>query len=493
MGKGILNVFCVLAILVLSLLNSNLNAQTLPSGVLSVPEDIASIGDSASIGSDTTLYLRAGGVIGKRFDAGNNDGSSTNVEVNISGGAVDDFFTANYGSVINISGGTLGRSVRAGGVPTSSERTVEMNISGGTFGGSFSARPGSFVSVSNGEFDNDFQAFTGSKVTLSGGDFGDDFEAHRGSRVNISGGNFGLGFYAQTDSEVNISGGTFSRKFYASTDSAVNLFGGEFLINGRTPASTQITLSSLDVLSGTLEDGSPFIFSQLGNFSDRLNAVSLVSRPLPTLSTVPIAVSSNNAPAGLRPGQSLMLAEGGVLPRDFSATNAKIMVNGGTADWMEVTGTRLDILGGNVGSFLYASYGSEVNLSGGTIGARFKSQGSIVNISSGSIGDSSDIENGSKLNMSGGSIGERLSVQSGSVVSITGGKIGNKLNVEADTVIEISGGEIGDEFLAGPGSQVSISGGFIGDKSRLITNTQVSGGTFGQQARVRGVLYGDNF
>jgi hypothetical protein len=50
--------------------------------VINVPPDSA----PSSIGRSTPLNLGDGGVIGTVFQAGNSDGSSSNVEVNISGG-----------------------------------------------------------------------------------------------------------------------------------------------------------------------------------------------------------------------------------------------------------------------------------------------------------------------------------------------------------------------------------------------------------------------
>ena len=61
-------------------------AQTLPSGVINVPPTI--IGDDESIGSNTTLNVMEGGVVGNNFDAGLPDQLNENVVVNISGGTI---------------------------------------------------------------------------------------------------------------------------------------------------------------------------------------------------------------------------------------------------------------------------------------------------------------------------------------------------------------------------------------------------------------------
>ncbi len=76
--------------------------------ILDIPPE-PDIGDFEEIGSDTQLNLSAGGAIGFSFDAGAANGTSTHVEVNISGGSVGNAFDASGGSVVNISGSSVGR------------------------------------------------------------------------------------------------------------------------------------------------------------------------------------------------------------------------------------------------------------------------------------------------------------------------------------------------------------------------------------------------
>ena len=162
-----------------------------------------SIGNNGQISSSTQLNLSDGGSIGDGFEAGDSSGSSTNVEVNISGGTV-----------------------------------------GNTFG-----------------------AFNGSAVNISGGTVGDNFEADVFSTVNISGGTVGDSFLADSDSTVNISGGTVGDEFRAEFFSRVNLFGTEFFLNGDPfddlvldEATTVIDRGEDVVLSGLLTDGTSFEF-----------------------------------------------------------------------------------------------------------------------------------------------------------------------------------------------------------------------------------------
>jgi len=107
----------------LSLLCAPVHAQFTTIIDIDDPTDVA----PASIGSNTQLNLSADGFI-HDFDAGAVDGSSTDVEVNISGGVLDGFqFTANAGSTINISGGTVMPIVFA------AKEGSTLNIFGGDF------------------------------------------------------------------------------------------------------------------------------------------------------------------------------------------------------------------------------------------------------------------------------------------------------------------------------------------------------------------------
>jgi len=174
-----------------------------------------------SIGSDTQLNLYDGGLLFSVFDAGNPDGSSANVEVNINGGTVERGFSANFGSTVNINGGRL--------LPF------------------FFANSGSTTNIKNG--------------VLSG-----DFSANAGSVVNISGGDAGQFFTAMSDSIVNISGGIVGQNFNALANSEVNLFGLHFTLDG-TDITGSLNLGESELiadrdltLAGLLADGSAFSF-----------------------------------------------------------------------------------------------------------------------------------------------------------------------------------------------------------------------------------------
>ena len=130
--------------------------------VINVPPDPA----PAVIDSDTQLNLFADGMIDKFFDAGSPKGTSTNVEVNVSGGSVGDGYDAYAGSFTSIAGGVIG--------------------------GGFIAHDGSLVDISAGNIGSRFSALDRSIVNISGGTLGSRFTAENGSTINLFGTEFTL-------------------------------------------------------------------------------------------------------------------------------------------------------------------------------------------------------------------------------------------------------------------------------------------------------------
>ena len=347
------NPLSLLGVLGLTLFASPVTAQVFDLGpsdpaffdtVVNLPAD-SNIGDDASVGGgDLLIQLNVddGGNVGSNFESNNRS------EVNISGGSIGENFEANGGSEVNLNGGLIGRN---------------------------------------------FNANINSTINISRGSLSDFANANSGSTVNISGGTVGFGFEAFDGSVVTISGGTIGRGFNdASFGSEVELIGGEFRGRGGVPFSgaTVVSFSSNSILTGTLSDGSTFIFS--GEEGDDLANVRLTSVELPELDLSPIVVSTPNPnlPSGLRPGQTLRLVEGGQLGFNFEVASATLDIEGGTlGDFASAANSTVNISGGSVGNFFSALSGSEVNISGGSVGNGFQvNGGSVVNISGGNIGGS---------------------------------------------------------------------------------------------------------
>jgi hypothetical protein len=192
-------------------------------------------------------------------------------EINISGGALGDYFHDNHG-IVNISGGSIGDDFQA--------RGSEVNFSGGTIGNDFDASDASTIHISGGsigdKFDvrestvnisggvvgDDCRAWRFSMVNISGGTVGSNFTAFEASTVNIAGGSIRSGFWASYGSMVNISGGTIGESFGAYEQSTVNILGTEFLLDGVPIDGLNAVGDSLvledrgsSVLGVTLRDG----------------------------------------------------------------------------------------------------------------------------------------------------------------------------------------------------------------------------------------------
>ena len=355
---------------------------------LNLPGDEAIITGNAneSIGGipeqTTQLNISDTGVVGSFFAA------ESGSEVNISGGAVGDSFQANSGSEVNINGGSVANNFSA-------LSGSEVNINGGSVG--------SRVNISGGFVGSSFNALSGSVVNINGGSVAIFFQAFSGSEVNINGGSIGRLFQAMSGSEVNISGGSVGRRFRARSDSDVELIGGEFRLNGANFDGGSISLSDGDLFTGTLSDGSAFIFSDA---SDSLSNVTLTPVSLPPLDTNPIVADAPvvGGPSGLRTGQQLTLVTGGSLGDNFAVVDAILNVDAGTVgNGLETYASVVNINGGSVGEDFDAHSGSEVNISGGFVGEGFRANpGSVVNISGGAVGGLFKARSGSDVELIGG-------------------------------------------------------------------------------------------
>ena len=428
----------------------------------SLPENFAAV--------DATLLVD-GGTVGDGFKA-------LRTVLNVASGSVGDGGKLYAGSEIHLSGGEVGDSFNVcdGG---------RIVISGGVIGEYFHTGKGSTVDISGGSIGDTFVAEYQSEVNISGGSSGNSFTAETDTVVNISGGTFGDEFTVYPEAHVTISGGTFGNGFLAYAGNDLQFLGGEFRMNGvSVEEEASISLTDTDVFTGTLEDGSVFIFSPLARFveyqdfdvldprwsndfflppkivQDALDGMKVVQRPLPSAVTTPILVNSDNAPAGLRPGQTLSLLESGVLPDNFAVVEATLNVEGGAAgSFLEAFGAQVNVTSGSIGDQFQAYTGTIVNISGGSIGADFTAHaGSVVYYSGGEIDSGFTAKSGSEVIISGGTLKNTFKVERDCVVNITGGAIEGYFSLQPETEITISGGSIGDSFYLAPGSTLNLIG-----------------------------------
>lgn len=370
----------------------------LRNGQLLTLQDGGNLGENFTV-LDSTLNVEGGRVGG--------GAEIFNGTVNISGGMIEEL-DAYQESVVTMSGGTVtgnagirGSLVMSGGSVVGNLGATEATVTGGTVerfsagtasisGGQFGrVEGGGQIHISGGVVDDMQVTFGGevsvtdgqigtitsrdSQVNISGGTIHGTFRAERFSQINITSGALGNFFFDQ-ESTVALSGGTVGRVFASGFLSgnpaeAFELIGGEFRLNSMEVSPGELTVSLGDLLTGTLADGSTFVFDLDGG-RDSLRGVTLTSAPLPELDTTPRIVDTPllNGPYGLREGQSLTVESGGDLRNNFAVIGASLTMNGGTA------GTRLEVVDGLV------------NLHGGTIGSEFSLYaGAVANIRGGTI------------------------------------------------------------------------------------------------------------
>lgn len=418
--------------------------------------------------------------------------------VTISGGTVSRGIVARSNTTIDITGGNISGPFRAGFPAHNGENIQVVNISGGDFE-FLGAYDGTQLDISGGTFVT-LSAIGNSTVNITGGRFrnscsfgcGNTFTASSGSVTSISGGVFGAPFVARAGSDVSISGGRFGRGLDAEPGSNLKLVGGEFLLNGQQLENTSVSISGNDVLTGTLQDGTSFIFSpQSSSFGDDLSGVTLMNAPLSVIETAPIIVNDESGLGSLRQGQTLSVISGGVLGDYFSAVGANVNFVGGRTGYSpKFADSLVNIAGGQLGDYGAAHRSARVNISNGTIGRGFTAfSGSTINVLGGTIEASFQASQGSLVNILAGSIangesgqfGASLVASEGSVVNVFGGSVGNRFVASSGSEVNIAGGVIGNSFKAKPNSVVAISGGEFGSGFEIENNASVtiSGGQYG--------------
>ena len=211
-----------------------------------------------------------------------------------------------------------------------------MNLfNGGSIGTSFDVNAGVEFNVSGGTVGENLRVNRASEANISGGVIGRFFQMLGGEPSgHISGGTFdsaAFGTQAGPSDQISISGGSFGRGFNAFGN--VEIVGDEFTLNGSEFLGNQITLMEGDVFSGTLADGSAFVFdANVNRFSsastDRLQSTNLRRTALPAIDTAPqIINSAMTQGSSLREGQTLTLRDGGELV-NFEAVNATFQYGG---------------------------------------------------------------------------------------------------------------------------------------------------------------------
>lgn len=411
-----------------------------------------------------------------------------------------DNFIAGEGSSVVISGGQVARNLEAVG--------AHVNITGGSVG-------------------RWLDAFRGSTIDIAGGVVGEAMDAFAGSVVNVSGGQIAEEFRVYSGGTLNLSGGWIGDRFTAESGSAIVISGAEFRLDGQlvpgldaAGSTAPINIPAGSVLSGTLADGLPFAFSDLERDAIADGTMTLKSTAVPVANLATFHVPNDPAPASIRGGQTLIVADGGAIdPRfsagwgshvqitggtigeDFEANGAEIAVSGGTVVEMAIWNSHLDVSGGTIGvgysNDLRAGNNSVVNVSGGTFSQDVIIDHSTIDFSGGEIrslfvrnhgvanitGGVADVNclDHSIVNITGGIASDAHAIDG--VINLSGSGVVDEFSIGQGGVANISGGTINYDLYAGAGSRANISGGNLGTSSRAVSGAvmNISGGTFGDR------------
>jgi hypothetical protein len=406
------------------------------------------------LNSDTQLNLGAGGLWSLGFDnklrAGAVDGSSTNIEINVSGGTIGSPLETYAGATLNFAGGSSNYYFypHDGSV---------VNISGGTVHHVY-AYDGSVTNVSAGSIDGQAHFLSGSTVNITGGFVGnrsfDSLTVVQGATANISGGAVGVGLELY-GGVVNISGGSLYDGIDAGTGSSLNLFGEDFRIDGVPVAGLDLLGSTvaLDVprqstLSGVYSDGTPFAFVMPYNSIDA-GVLSLHRTAVPAPTPGTFSVSSAELPAGLRAGQKVIVGAGETLPDYYIAgrgSEVEVQPGGSLGLYFKADGAVVDVYGNLAQQTLYATGGATLNLHDG------QDADSTSNL---------EIYRDSQLNVSGGDWrNTTTNLRSGSRARFSGGSM-NYVRAETGVDFAMAGGSVHEVTLGNSLAPAVLSGGEI--------------------------------
>lgn len=432
---------------------------------------------STGLRTGQTLALLEGGSLAKNF-------AVVDASLNVLGGEIGDGLELAR-STLNMSTGAIGRDATAYGGSV-------LNVRGGSFHGHLFARDNSIVNITGGEFAGGINVDSGSVMNISDGDFG-SIRFSDGGVGNIAGGIGGISVVA--GGVVNVAGGSFGRASRAEHGGVFNIYGGEFLLNGVSiePGAVEVNsaprdVGIADVLTGTLQDGSPFVLSP--QLRDQTYTFNLIATTLPDAAATPQFVDSDTAPHGLRKGQALTLVDGGLLPRSFAVIDAKLEVNGGqVGPGLAVVRGELSMDAGIIDD-VAAFEQSVVNMAGGIAGDLGVHADSNVSISGGAF-EHLAVYPGGKAILLGRAVGNSVDVASGGEFNMSGGTIANEIVASSRSRVSITGGQIGEELRVLTGSQVHVSGGRIGRVHTFLWDNEVDFSLFGGEFTLNGEMISD--
>lgn len=338
-----------------------------------------------------------------------------------SGAAAGDNFAA-IGATLNMSGGTVGAGLEL--------FESLATVSGGEVGNTALLYGGSSLTINGGRVGTGLQALDGAAVTLSSGQLGESAAFAPGSQFTMTGGHVGPSIEIQSD--ATISGGAIGRGLAVEEEGALEVQGGEFLLDG-VPVAGEVTINVNQLLTGVLEDGSPFLFNTDFDHNDQVDTVAFRSVTL-TETHVPAAPpvidsATDPVPNGLRQGQTLRLRDGSTTTDDFTAL------------------------------------GGLLEVSGGTVGVRLEALDTRIELQSGAVGENATLFEGSDLTVGGGEVGPGLHVAEGASATLLGGRM-DAVSLAPEATLNIAGGDFDgqsddlrdQDFWSPQGSTINLYG-----------------------------------
>lgn len=436
--------------------------------VINIPPD-PSIGDHGSIGSNTQLNLHPGGSIGRSFDVGNRNGTSSQVELNVVGGSIGEALTTHAGSVTKIQTGNVGSEmeVRAGsrvqlsgGRVGANARVLggELRIEGGELGRDLLVDTDSLLNISGGVVGPGLNGgredgtSSGVAINISGGYIQSGIHVWSGSATTVTGGILGLyfgsggdSFNAHAHSHVEVYGGIVDYDFDTFDDADVHFYGNDFRLDGRPLAvgpQLSLNLNANQILEGVLANGTPFALGYPLDDEIAADTLTLHSVPLPPLDATVINVPPSPAPPSIRDGQTLNLRAGGTLGELFRAGRGSVLnvMGGSTGPDAQAIGADITLSSGAIGSS-FVAVDSTVHVTGGRLGSYFEAgRGTVVNMSGGAT-DVYFAREGSQTNIAGGTVTSFVTVASGSEMNVRGGVFAPIISTVAGSDLNLYGGE----------------------------------------------------
>lgn len=257
----------------------------------------------------------------------------------------------------------------------------------------------------------------------------------------------------------------------------LRLVGADLRINGEPVAGLENPGDIVEVpgpnpqltpsVTGTLADGTPFVFTRADG--DLLRDVTFELAELPAVGPAMLDASTDDLGVGLRRGQTLVVPAGAAVRENYVAgLGSKIVVEAGGSigENFEAGGARIDVRGGTINADADLAGGSRLHLYDGEIGEELHLTHATLDVFGGTLGGGAEASTGATINVYDGAETGSIGTFEG-VINVRGGDIDN-VRALRDGKANITGGNLGagspssnyDAVFVG-GGYVTISGGNI--------------------------------